>query len=69
MLREAEVARLAEMLANAGEQGAGDATVRTLHDDLAERERLLQELTKSHGQQLAEAKRIQARAYKRREGH
>lgn len=58
---QAEVARLAEMLSNADAQGAGDATVRTLHDDLEERERLLQELTKSHGQQLAEAKRIQAK--------
>eukprot|EP00434_Breviolum_minutum_P017213 symbB.v1.2.015194.t1/scaffold1129.1/size136302/2 len=57
---QAEVARLAEMLSNAGAQGAGDATVRTLHDDLEERERLLQEMTKSHGQQLAEAKLLQA---------
>eukprot|EP00438_Fugacium_kawagutii_P029493 Skav223541 [mRNA] locus=scaffold4327:79369:84309:- [translate_table: standard] len=52
---QAEVARLAEMLQNAGAQGAGDATVKTIHDDLEERERLLQEMTKSHGQQLAEA--------------
>lgn len=58
---QAEVARLAEMLSNAGAQGAGDATVRTLHDDLEERERLLQEMTKSHGQQLAEAKLLQAK--------
>lgn len=58
---QAEVARLAEMLANAGAQGAGDATVKTLHDDLEERERLLQEMTKSHGQQLAEAKLVQAK--------
>lgn len=60
---QAEVARLAEMLQNVGEQGgAGDAVmVSELHDDLAERERLLSEMTKSRAQQIAEAKQLQAK--------
>ncbi|CAJ1381316.1 unnamed protein product [Effrenium voratum] len=58
---QAEVTRLAEMLANAGAHGAGDAMITTLHDDLEERERLLQEMTKSHRQEMAEAKLIQAK--------
>ncbi|CAJ1346653.1 unnamed protein product [Effrenium voratum] len=60
---QAEVTRLAEMLANAGAHGAGDAMITTLHDDLEERERLLQEMTKSHRQEMAEAKLIQVGSF------
>lgn len=54
---QAEVSRLNEMLVGSG---AGDATRKNLHDDIAERERLLGELTKSHAQQLREARALQA---------
>ncbi|OLP97454.1 Copia protein [Symbiodinium microadriaticum] len=66
---QAEVARLAEMLQNVGEQGgAGDAVmVSELHDDLAERERLLSEMTKSRAQQIAEAKQLQGQPSSREE--
>eukprot|EP00440_Ansanella_granifera_P028997 gb/GFBE01031500.1/.p1 GENE.gb/GFBE01031500.1/~~gb/GFBE01031500.1/.p1 ORF type:complete len:1157 (+),score=242.02 gb/GFBE01031500.1/:1-3471(+) len=57
---QAEVKRLTEMLETAGPEGAGDVTVKHLHDDIAERERLLTELSKSHAQRLAEAKLLQA---------
>jgi len=55
---QAEVIRLSELLGSAA-SGAAEANLRHLHDDLAERERLLSELTKSHAQQLAEAKLLQ----------
>eukprot|EP00931_Biecheleriopsis_adriatica_P023848 TRINITY_DN14980_c0_g1_i1.p1 TRINITY_DN14980_c0_g1~~TRINITY_DN14980_c0_g1_i1.p1 ORF type:complete len:1119 (+),score=240.91 TRINITY_DN14980_c0_g1_i1:87-3443(+) len=57
---QAEATRLAELLDSIGPEGAGDAVVMDLHEDIAERERLLAELTKSHGQQLAEARLLQA---------
>jgi len=55
---QAEVTRLSELLDGAG---TAEVSIHHLHDDLAERERLLAELTKSHAQQLAEAKLLQGR--------